>query len=51
MLLTKEEENTWKKDSRICVFWCTAAEKRKQVEMRKFVKMILADSCHDETNL
>lgn len=48
MLLTKEEENRGGgEDPRICVFWCSAAENRKQVKMRKFVKMVLADSCHD----
>lgn len=47
MLLIKEEENMGKKDLRICVFWCIVVEKRKYVEMRKFVKMIFVDLCYD----
>lgn len=49
MLLTKEEENRGKKYSRIQSesFGALLQRKKKRVEMRKFVKMVLADSCHD----
>lgn len=47
MLLTKEEENRGEKIQESESFGALLQRKKKRAEMRKFVKMVLADSCHD----